>query len=110
MGQPGDVAAPDASWRERAIERSLRTARAKAMSRSDRVIQVAMELLSETGRTDFTVQELVEGSKTSVRSFYEHFGSNDELLLALFEEVIRVSSDECRRQGAQQDDCVARLA
>src|SRR3954466_14633553 len=109
MGQPGDVTVPDASWRERAIERSLRGARAKAMSRSDRFIQVAMELLSETGRTDFTVQELVERSKTSLRSFYQHFGSKDELLLALFEEVIRISSDEWRRQVEEQDDCVAGL-
>ena len=62
MTQPGDVEAPDAisTWRERALERSLRGARAKAISRSDRFIEVAMELLSETGRTDFTVQELVE--------------------------------------------------
>src|SRR3954447_15860190 len=102
-------AAPGASWRERALERSLRGARAKAMSRSDRFIQVAMELLSETGRTDFTVQELVERSKTSLRSFYQHFGSKDELLLALFEEVIRISSEEWRREVEAQPDAVAGL-
>jgi AcrR family transcriptional regulator len=109
MAQPGDVTTADASWRDRAVERSLRGARAKAMSRSDRFIEVAVELLSETGRTDFTVQELVERSKTSLRSFYQHFGSKDELLLALFEEVIRVSSQEWRRQVEAQDDCVAGL-
>lgn len=109
MAQPGDVTAPDSSWRERAVERSLRTARAKAMSRSDRFIEVAMELLGETGRTDFTVQELVERSKTSLRSFYQHFGSKDELLLALFEEVIRLSSADWRRQVQEQDNCVAGL-
>ena len=109
MAQPGEATTADASWRERAVERSLRTARAKAMSRSDRFIQVAMELLSETGRTDFTVQELVERSKTSLRSFYQHFGSKDELLLALFEEVIRISSEEWRREVETQADCVAGL-
>src|SRR3954471_2586785 len=111
MAQPGDITTPtaDTSWRERAVERSLRTARAKAMSRSDRFIQVAMELLSETGRTDFTVQELVERSKTSLRSFYQHFGSKDELLLALFEEVIRASTAEWRREVKAQDDSVAGL-
>jgi AcrR family transcriptional regulator len=109
MAQPGEEAVRDASWRERAVERSLRGARAKAMSRSDRFIEVAMELLSETGRTDFTVQELVERSKTSLRSFYQHFGSKDELLLALFEEVIRLSSEEWRQLVATQDDCVAGL-
>src|SRR3954471_44805 len=103
MGQPGDVTVPDASWRDRAVERSLRGARAKAMSRSDRFIEVAMELLNETGRTDFTVQELVERSKTSLRSFYQHFGSKDELLLALFEEVIRVQAAEWREELADLD-------
>jgi AcrR family transcriptional regulator len=109
MAQPGDITPTDASWRERAVERSLRTAREKAMSRSDRFIQVAMELLSETGRTDFTVQELVERSKTSLRSFYQHFGSKDELLLALFEEVIQISTDDWRRQVDSQPDAVAGL-
>jgi AcrR family transcriptional regulator len=90
-GSPGD-----ASWRDRAVERSLRSAREKAVSRSDRFLRTATELLSETGRTDFTVQELVERSKTSLRSFYQHFGSKDELLLALFEEVIRFSTDQWR--------------
>lgn len=104
-----DEAAAEASWRERAVERSLRSARAKAVSRSDRFIQTATELLSETGRTDFTVQELVERSKTSLRSFYQHFGSKDELLLALFEEVIRMATAEWRLQFQAQDDCIEGL-
>lgn len=99
MTQPSNGTAPEtiATWRDRALERSLRGARAKAMSRSDRFIEVAMELLSETGRTDFTVQELVERSKTSLRSFYQHFGSKDELLLALFEETVREAAEDIRR-------------
>jgi AcrR family transcriptional regulator len=91
-------AGAEASWRDKAVERSLRNARAKAVSRSDRFIQTATELLSETGRTDFTVQELVERSKTSLRSFYQHFGSKDELLLALFEEIIRFATTEWRKE------------
>jgi AcrR family transcriptional regulator len=81
----------DASWRDRALERSLRTAKAKAMSRSDKFIATAMEILQETGRTDFTVQELVDRSKTSLRSFYQYFSGKDELLLALLEESIAQS-------------------
>jgi AcrR family transcriptional regulator len=88
----------DASWRDRAVERSLRSARAKAMSRSDRFIEAATEILSETGRTDFTVQELIERSKTSLRSFYQHFSGKEELLLALFEEIITVSAADWRAE------------
>lgn len=95
--------APDVTWRERAVERSLRNARAKAMSRSDRFISSAIEILTETGRTDFTVQELIERSKTSLRSFYQHFSGKEELLLALFEEIIATSAAEWRTQVADMD-------
>ena len=70
MSEPDDLgvalgaAGGDETWRDRAVERSLRTARAKAVSRSDRFIRTATELLSEPGRTDFTVQELVESAKS----------------------------------------------
>jgi AcrR family transcriptional regulator len=87
----------DGSLRDRAVERSLRAARAKAVMRSDGFLRTATELLSETGRTDFTVQELVERSKTSLRSFYQHFSSKDELLLALFEEVLGGTMSEWRK-------------
>jgi AcrR family transcriptional regulator len=96
-----------ATWRDRAVERSLRGARAKAMSRSDRFIDAAMEILSETGRTDFTVQELIERSKTSLRSFYQHFSGKEELLLALFEEVISTTSGEWREEIEKVDALTA---
>jgi AcrR family transcriptional regulator len=96
--------AAEVTWRERAVERSLRSARAKAVSRSDRFIQAAIEILTETGRTDFTVQELIERSKTSLRSFYQHFSGKEELLLALFEEVIATSAAEWRAGIASSPD------
>lgn len=99
----------DASWRERAVERSLRTARARAVSRSDRFLAAASELLVETGRIDFTVQDIVERSKMSLRSFYQHFGSKDELLLALFEEAIRGFVERLRREVERSDDPIDRL-
>lgn len=100
---------PDATWRERAVERSLRNARAKAMSRSDRFIQSAIEILTETGRTDFTVQELIERSKTSLRSFYQHFSGKEELLLALFEEIIATSAAQWQSDVAELPDTLAGL-
>jgi AcrR family transcriptional regulator len=99
----------ESTWRERAVERSLRGARAKAMSRSDRFIQSAIEILTETGRTDFTVQELIERSKTSLRSFYQHFSGKEELLLALFEEVIATSVAEWRAEVETLPDTLSAL-
>jgi AcrR family transcriptional regulator len=96
----GEVDSSDNSvltWRQRAIERSLTTARAKAVSRGDRFLQAGVDLLAENG--DFTVQELVERSQTSLRTFYQHFASKDELLLALFEDLMSRSADICRAQA-----------
>jgi AcrR family transcriptional regulator len=105
----GSRGGTDVRWRERAIERSLRNARARAVTRSDRFIAAANELLQETGRTDFTVQEIVERSKMSLRSFYQHFASKDELLLALFEEVIVEWVERLRVQVYKFDDPVDQL-
>jgi AcrR family transcriptional regulator len=96
-------------WRERAVERSLRTARERAVSRSERFIAVATELLFETGSLDFTVQDLVERSGMSLRSFYQHFASKDELLLAVFEEAIRAYVDALRESIEEIDDPVEKL-
>src|SRR5690606_34763956 len=74
------------SWQQRAVERSLSRARAKALQRSARFLEVAVKLMDETGGVDFTVQELVNRSKLSLRAFYQHFDGKDDLLLALFEE------------------------
>lgn len=65
---------------------------AELTTRGDRFIKTAVAILGETGRTDFTVQEVVGRSKTSLRAFYQHFSSKDELLLALFERTMVVSA------------------
>src|SRR5271170_6718764 len=68
------------------------------VTRGDRFIKTAVEILGETGRTDFTVQEVVARSKTSLRAFYQHFSSKDELLLALFERTIAQSVEIWRAE------------
>ena len=107
QGDAGTTA--DARWRERAIERSLRSARDRASSRSDRFMAAATELMRETDRTDFTVQEIVERSRMSLRSFYQHFASKDDLLLALLEEAIRGAIDRLRAQVDVHPDPVDQL-
>lgn len=84
-------------WRERTVERSLRQARDRAVSRSERFIQAATEILYRTGSLDFTVSDLVERSGMSLRSFYQHFASKEELLLAVFEEAIRAYVEALRQ-------------
>ena len=67
-------------------------------TRDARFIRTAVEILRETGRTDFTVQEVVARSKTSLRAFYQHFSSKDELLVALLERTMAQSSEAWRAE------------
>lgn len=73
-------------------------------SRTNRFMRSALAILGETGRTDFTVLEVVERSKTSLRSFYQHFSTKDELLLAL---VGRIMTESTLRWRAETNDLAA---
>lgn len=70
-------------------------------------IKTAVAILGETGRTDFTVQEVVARSKTSLRAFYQHFSSKDELLLALFDKTMAQSTQAWREETAGLDSTAA---
>jgi AcrR family transcriptional regulator len=68
----------------------------EAQSRATRFMGSALAILGETGRTDFTVLEVVERSKTSLRAFYQHFATKDELLLALVEKIMADATEQWR--------------
>jgi AcrR family transcriptional regulator len=67
-----------------------------AEERFSRFMRTALAILGETGRTEFTVLEIAERSKTSLRSFYQHFSSKDELLLALVDKIMTESAQQWR--------------
>ena len=98
------------SWRDQAVARSLDSARTRAEKRVQRFLDAALELMndSESGK-EFTVQEVVERSGQSLRSFYQYFGGKHELLLALFEESVRWTADHLQKQIADEDDAFERL-
>lgn len=73
----------------------------------DRFIKTAVAILGETGRTDFTVQEVVARSKTSLRAFYQNFTSKDQLLLALFERTMVSSAQSWRAETTALDALAA---
>jgi AcrR family transcriptional regulator len=107
-----DDPAPEAratTWRELAVARSLDPARVRAENRVQRFLDAAMGLMNDGTGRDFTVQEVVERSGQSLRSFYQYFGGKHELLLALFEELVRTSADHLRAVVADVDDPLERL-
>lgn len=82
------------SWREMAVARSLDPARARAEQRVQRFLDAAMELMQASPDREFTVQEVVERSGQSLRSFYQYFAGKHELLLAMFEETVRGAAEQ----------------
>jgi AcrR family transcriptional regulator len=82
------------TWKQRAVERSTRAAKLRAEQRVERFLDAAQAIITEKGGTDFTVQEVVDRSRQSLRSFYQHFDGKHELLLALLEDALRRATDQ----------------
>jgi AcrR family transcriptional regulator len=102
-----DANAP--AWRQRAVSRSLNAARSRAEQRVQRFLDAAFELIDEKGTTEFTIQEVIDQSKQSLRGFYQYFDGKNELLLALFEETIREATDDLRIVAESETDPLDRL-
>lgn len=78
---------PGSRWRKRSAERATEDVRKKAEARSDRFLNIALELLSEGGSENLSVRKVVELSGLSLRSFYQSFSGTDDLFLAIYEEA-----------------------
>jgi len=97
------------TWREMAVARSLDSARSRAESRVQRFLDAALELINDGPGNEFTVQEVVERSGQSLRSFYQFFDGKHELLLALFEDSVRTTAELLRQRLGEEDDPLDRL-
>src|SRR4029077_13550225 len=98
------------AWQRQSMQRSLQSAHARAHARSDRFVAAATRLLQERGDTDFTVQDVVDRSKMSIRTFYKYFASKEDLLVAVYETVVaREAVPRLKKQIAKQKDPLLRL-
>jgi AcrR family transcriptional regulator len=111
---PADPATPanDAPVRRRdlAVARSLDSARVRSEGRVQRFLDAGFELLAsaESGK-EFTVQEVVDRSGQSLRSFYQYFAGKHELLLALFDEAIRSTAERLEDLISKEDTPLDKL-
>lgn len=103
------IPSEEPAWKQRAVERSIKTAKLRAAQRVQRFLDAAQAIIIEKGSTDFTVQEVVDRSRQSLRSFYLQFDGKHELLLALFEDALSRSADQIRAATASQPDALERL-
>ncbi|MCV7151538.1 TetR/AcrR family transcriptional regulator [Mycolicibacterium pyrenivorans] len=97
------------TWQERAVQRRLSGARARALARSSRFLATALELMQDSGRADFTVQDLIDRSNLSLRAFYQHFAGKEELLLALYENVQSQFIEDIRQEVSAADGPLGQL-
>jgi AcrR family transcriptional regulator len=97
---PGD----EPTWKQRAVERSTRAAKIRAEQRVQRFLDAAQAIIAEKRSTDFTVQEVVDRSRQSLRSFYQYFDGKHELLLALFEDALSGATDQITAAAAGHED------
>src|ERR1700754_1093289 len=97
------------AWKQRAVERSIKTAKLRAAQRVQRFLDAAQAIIIEKGSTDFTVQEGVDRSRQSLRSFYLQLDATPDLLLALFEDALTRSAAQIRAATANHDGPSDRL-
>jgi AcrR family transcriptional regulator len=101
--------APASTVRAQSCERSLDAARSRAEARFERLVDAAYELTRATGRTDFTLQDVAARARVSLRTFYQHFASREELLLAVFEHGITTSIPVLTAAIERETEPVAQL-
>src|ERR1700753_2445881 len=97
------------SRRELAVARVLDPARERAEGKVKAFLDAAQELVNGDAGQEFTVQEVIERSGQSLRSFYQHFDGKYELLLALFEDAVHTAAEDMREVLADVQEPGARL-
>ncbi len=93
------------AWEERALDR----ARKQVLRPGYRVVRAARELVADGGLEAVTLRALLKKTGLARRAFYRHFGSMDDVLLALFEDTMASGAARLRKQLAGVDDPVAAL-
>jgi AcrR family transcriptional regulator len=98
------------AWKQQSVDRSLQTARIRAQERTDRFVAAAIDLINETGGTGFTVQDVVDRARMSIRTFYGFFESKDDLLAAVHATVLAEEVEPRLRSASYEErDPVGRL-
>lgn len=92
----------------RAFERMVEeTARSERRNRVAALVTAAMALAREEG--DFTVKQVAERAGVALQTLYRHFGTKDELVLAVIEEDVAEGAAHVASIAATLDDPVERL-
>jgi AcrR family transcriptional regulator len=101
---------PLTGWAERVADRSesVQRSRARQIEQAQAIVAAARRLIMERG-DQFTTQELVKEAGVALQTFYRIFGGKDQLLLAVFEDLIAESCADYERAAEALPDPIARL-
>jgi len=104
------MSATSGSWAERAADRSpsVQRSRTRSIERARQIVEAARRLISARG-TAWTTQELVQEASVAIKTFYKHFGSKDQVLLAVLEDMIAEGCATFVEQARALPDPLARL-
>jgi len=97
-------------WAERAADRSpaIQRSRARQIEQTKVVVDAAHRLIADRGGR-FTTQELVKEAGVALQTFYRLFAGKDQLLLAVFEDLIAESCVQYEEAARDLPDPVTRL-
>lgn len=109
VGANAAPAESEPGWRARVVGRSLALAADKAVLRGQQLISAASNLILRSGGDDFTVQKVASEAGLTLRSFYQHFSSKDDLLIGLIEESQLVMVRLLTRHAARFEEPLDRI-
>jgi AcrR family transcriptional regulator len=79
-------------WEERSAHRVIETGRDQILERSRKIVDAAYELLETEGLEGLTIRAVLQKTGLARRAFYERFAGKDDLVLAVFEQAIRMAT------------------
>jgi AcrR family transcriptional regulator len=75
---------------------------------TEALLAAAHRLVLERGE-NFTTQDLIKEADVALQTFYRHFGSKDQILIAVLSDLIRGHCETLAARGAALDGPVERL-
>ena len=75
---------------------------------TEALLAAAHRLVLERGE-DFTTQDLIKEADVALQTFYRHFGSKDQILLAVVGDLIAAHCESLATKAAELDDPVERF-
>lgn len=96
-------------WEERLLARAAADNHEQFVERSRQIVAAAYDLLEEDGLEGLTIRAVLAKTGLARRAFYERFAGKDDLVLAVFEQTVRLAASHYGAMLAAIPDPVEQL-